>query len=35
MTFTPLLDTVLNLGIFAFIGILIWLYTSAPTHLDD
>lgn len=35
MTFTPRLDTLLNLGTFAFIGVLIWLYTKAPTHLDD
>lgn len=35
MTFTPLLDTVLNLSTFAFIGVVIWLYTTAPTHLDD
>lgn len=35
MTFTPLLDTFLNLGTFAFIALLIWLYTKAPTDLCD
>lgn len=35
MTFTPLLDTLLNLGLFAFLGVLVWLYTRAPTSLDD
>ena len=30
-----LVDTLLNLGVFVFIGILIWLYTAAPTKLDD
>lgn len=28
-----LLDTLLNIGIFAFIGILIWLYFK-PVHMD-
>lgn len=35
MTFTPLIDTLLNLATFAFIGVLVWLYTAAPTTLDD
>jgi hypothetical protein len=30
-----LIDTVLNIGTFVFIGILIWLYTAAPTTLDE
>ncbi len=30
-----LVDTILNVTVFVFIGILIWLYTAAPTHLDD
>jgi hypothetical protein len=35
VTFTPVLDTVLNLGVFAFIGVLVWLYSSAPTALGS
>lgn len=34
MTFTPFLDTLLNVGVFAFIAVLVWLYTSAPDSLD-
>ncbi len=34
MTVTPLLDTILNIGVFAFVGLLIWLYTAAPTKGD-
>lgn len=30
-----ILDTVLNVTLFLFIGILVWLYTKAPVHLDD
>jgi hypothetical protein len=35
MTVAPLLDTFLNVIVFAFIGLLVWLYTAAPTRLDD
>jgi hypothetical protein len=34
MTVAPLLDTLLNIGVFAFVGLLAWLYTAAPTKLD-
>lgn len=30
-----IIDTILNVSVFIFIGILVWLYTAAPTHLDD
>lgn len=30
-----IIDTLLNVEFFIFIGIIIWLYTSAPTTLDD
>ena len=30
-----LLDTVLNLGVFAFIGLLIWLYSRPETEEDN
>ncbi len=30
-----LVDTVLNIGVFVFIGILVWLYVAAPTKLDE
>lgn len=30
-----LVDTILNIGVFVFIAILVWLYTAAPTKLDD
>jgi len=35
MTFTPFVDTLLNIATFAFIGVLIWLYARAPTMPDD
>lgn len=31
----PLLDTLLNVSVFAFIGLLVWLYTAAPDRLDE
>lgn len=34
MTVVPWLDTLLNVGMFVFIGLLVWLYTAAPTGLD-
>lgn len=35
MTNASLIDTILNLELFAFIGILVWLYTSAPAKIDE
>lgn len=34
MTVAPLLDTLLNIGVFAFVGLLVWLCTKAPTKPD-
>ena len=30
-----LIDTVLNIIVFVFIGVLVWLYTAAPTKCDN
>lgn len=34
MTVHPFLDTLLNVFVFVFAGVLVWLYTGAPTKLD-
>ncbi|MBB4266351.1 hypothetical protein GGD89_001982 [Roseospira visakhapatnamensis] len=31
----PLVDTLLNVFVFVFMGVVAWLYTGAPTKLDD
>ncbi len=35
MTVDPLIDTLLNLSAFAFIGFLIWLYFKPEKPRDD